>query len=215
MQGGGYDIPLNDMGEEQARCAAEALSGIPLDVVASSHLLRAKQTADAVHAAQTRGRSSRNLTSASSPPSRLVMAEFGEMRFGDLEGTAIHGPEATDNTRSRYAEIDDAMTEEGHLSWPGDGGESTYQVEERAIRGFSQLLASSEDGDRSHLAVVAHGRHNKVLLASLLRGEAREFKAIKQGNACINVFDWDEVDGIAVEVLVNYVNHAELDERHS
>eukprot|EP00536_Pseudo-nitzschia_multiseries_P016956 jgi/Psemu1/328390/estExt_fgenesh1_pg.C_13120002 len=38
IQGGGFDIPLNKTGKLQARLAAKALEGIPLDVVASSSM---------------------------------------------------------------------------------------------------------------------------------------------------------------------------------
>lgn len=225
MQGGGFDIPLNDNGLEQARCAAEALSGVNLDAVASSHLIRAVQTADVLHAFQSEARRDESLSSAAAPPSRVVMEEFGEMRFGVLEGNAIHGPEATDETRLRFSELNDAMAEDGHLTWPGEGAESTYEVEARARRGLEKFLRrfSGDDDDdggcEMHLAVVAHGRHNKVLLASLLRGDATEFKSIKQGNTCINVIDWEadeslEGGGRAVEVVLNYVDHAEVGERH-
>mmetsp|Transcript_56318 Transcript_56318/g.168601 ORF Transcript_56318/g.168601 Transcript_56318/m.168601 type:complete len:331 (-) Transcript_56318:582-1574(-) len=234
MQGGGYDIPLNDGGYEQARCAAEALSGIPLDAVASSHLLRARQTADVIHDASQSDearKKNRSLSSASSPPSRLIEVDFGEMRFGDLEGNAIHGPEATDETRRNFAEMNDAMAEDGRLTWPGEGAESIYDVEARARRGFNRLVQGGATGesdnggsgvvgdDWRHLAVVAHGRHNKVLLASLLWGDALDFRSIKQGNTCINVIDWEadageDGGGKAVEVLINYVDHAEVDDRH-
>lgn len=234
MQGGGYDIPLNDSGLEQARCAAEALAGVALDAVASSHLLRARQTADALHASQQAekrcrdDRSSLSSAASSTPPiARIVMDEFGEMRFGELEGNAIHGPEATDATRTRFAEVNDAMAEDGRLTWPGEGAESIYDVEDRARRGLDMLLRRFSGGDAGgtggerHLAVVAHGRHNKVLLASLLRGDATQFKSIKQGNTCINVIDWEADDsrsdgggGTAIEVVLNYVDHAEVDERH-
>lgn len=45
---GHLDIPLNDEGERQARLLAEALAPEPIDVVVSSDLQRARQTAQAV-----------------------------------------------------------------------------------------------------------------------------------------------------------------------
>uniref|UniRef100_A0A7R9ZCF0 Phosphoglycerate mutase n=1 Tax=Pseudictyota dubia TaxID=2749911 RepID=A0A7R9ZCF0_9STRA len=217
MQGGGYDIPLNEYGLAQARHVAEALGGIELDVVASSHLSRASQTADEVHAIQRRNCRARSLSAAVSPPSRVVMTDFGEMRFGELEGSAkgggIREARSVSQSAERLERCNKAMAEDGHWSWPGPDGESAYQVEERALHGLEELLGNGSDGDR-HVAIVSHSRTNKVLLASLLRGDATEFSSIEQGNTCINVFDWDEDEGKVHGVIVNYLDHAVINDMH-
>jgi len=45
---GHLDIPLNDEGERQARLLATALASEPLDLIVSSDLMRARQTAQAI-----------------------------------------------------------------------------------------------------------------------------------------------------------------------
>ena len=46
---GRIDVPLNEVGIEQARNAAKALKDVPLDIIFVSPLLRAKQTADIIN----------------------------------------------------------------------------------------------------------------------------------------------------------------------
>jgi broad specificity phosphatase PhoE len=82
LQGGGYDIPLNTQGRQQARSASNELSRIPLDAVVSSRLSRAKQTADTLY-------------SKHPSASRLVRPEFSEMSFGEFEGVKAKGSDAT------------------------------------------------------------------------------------------------------------------------
>ena len=92
LQGGGYDIPLNDMGKLQAASAASELSAVPIDVVCSSHLSRAHATADALHAAVSAAR-------GPGPVARAVDPRFGEMRFGSFEGSPVKGEGAPREVR--------------------------------------------------------------------------------------------------------------------
>ena len=61
---------------------------------------------------------------------------------------------------------------------------------------------SDSDGDENdddvnsihqhrHIAIISHGRTNKIMIASMLYGDAHpRFKEIKRGNTAINVLDW-------------------------
>jgi len=199
MQGGGHDIPLNRHGLKQAKCASDALSCVSMDVVASSHLARAIETADAIRM--------RHPSSVG-----MVLPDLGEMRFGDFEGLAIHGPEATEDTKERFCRFNERVAQDIHLKWPGEGGESTHQVGVRAQRAVEEILAQHPEA--RHLAVIAHGRLNKVLLALLILGDSSKFSPIKQGNTCINVIDFNENTDNFESVVINYVDHTEVDERH-
>jgi len=90
IQGGGYDVPLNATGKAQAMRAASALEGIPFDVVASSSLSRAKETADIVfdqlHCTSNNNNSNNNNKKHKHKPLRIVDGGFNEMRFGKFEG---------------------------------------------------------------------------------------------------------------------------------
>ena len=213
MQGGGFDIPLNEDGRKQAALVAQELSEIPLSVVASSHLQRARETADAVIVHRNRNRTptpSSSATAAVAAQQLVVMSGLGEMRFGDFEGLAIRGPEATGETKKRFERMKEQMERSPDVACPG-GGESTRCVETRARTAVDEILKQSLQNnaydDSRHIAIVAHGRTNKILLASLLEGDASQFGNIQQGNACINVIDFNESSDTWCKVLINYVDH--------
>lgn len=203
MQGGGFDIPLNDMGKRQAAAAAECLAGVPLDVVASSSLARAHATAEAIF--------KKHPTAA-----RVSDARFAEMRFGGFEGMVVKGKGADAVVTRAFAKVKQQQAADPGVQWPavveglgrgGDeglsAGESTHDVALRTREGLESLMTST-GSDASHVCIVAHGRVNRVLLASLL---TRTEDDIEQGNTCINVLDWDERQGTWSEILINYEGH--------
>jgi broad specificity phosphatase PhoE len=110
IQGGGFDIPLNNNGKLQALKAAEFLKDVPFDLIASSSLSRAKETADIIYNHHVAHYNSATATTSSttsstmslisddsklnyttrknvaSPPKRIIDKGFNEMRFGEFEG---------------------------------------------------------------------------------------------------------------------------------
>ena len=189
MQGGGFDLELNDSGKEQARRVAQELKNIPFGVIASSHLQRAQGTADAI---------------ASFHPTadRITQRGFGEMRFGNFEGLALRGPDCTKETTQRFQKVNDQMKQDKSVSWPG-GGESIGEVETRARLALDAVLAHHHP----YNCVVAHGRTNNVLLANLLRDDGLYFYKYRQGNCCINVVDL--LDGVYTDHFIRYEEHME------
>jgi broad specificity phosphatase PhoE len=192
MQGGGFDIPLNTHGIQQAQQAAEVLLlNIPqLDVICSSHLQRASKTADIVH----------DVHAANAK--RIVMPEFGEFRFGKFEGMALHGENNDEAMKKEFDQVNVTIYTDLHAKWP-EGGESTGDVNTRMRSGLDQLLLES---NKHHIAIVGHGRSNRVLLASLLYDDPLKHQYIQQGNTCINVLDVDE-EGVWTPQIINYVEH--------
>ena len=179
---GRTDNPLNANGRSQAAALSRFLVDQPLELITSSNLLRAAQTADVV-------------ASAHPMASRIPgLSELAEMCFGDFEGQRI--PEivtAKTAVEKAWADGDTAR------SWPGKGGESPDDVATRGRAGLRALgLLPAEDGDRActaaaatsarHVLVVAHGRFNKILLAAL-QGNISRASEVQQGNTCINVLD--------------------------
>ena len=73
---GTIDVPLNENGLEQAGYVAAELSKERLDVVASSNLKRAVQTADAIYAEQKQ----------EPRPVRIIEENLHELCFGDFDG---------------------------------------------------------------------------------------------------------------------------------
>jgi broad specificity phosphatase PhoE len=200
MQGGGFDIELNDNGRRQASQVALELMNLMANretvVLASSHLQRAAETADALHEIW-------KTQHAHLEVARVTLNEFGEMRFGSLEGNALRGPEATDESKALFRDNNYKMTQDKHVCWPG-GGESTADVETRGLQGLDALTKQYPDADL--LVIVAHGRFNKILLASLLYKNVLQHSEIEQGNTCINVID-QRKDGKYEQVVLNYLGH--------
>lgn len=190
IQGGGFDIPLNEAGRRQAALAAQQLTDLPIGVVASSHLERAEETA--------------NVVAEHFPKAiRVINHKLGEMRFGDFEGTAIKGPESTEENIEKFQAFTDAMHRDKAMAWPGHGGESVVDVQTRARAVLHQLLKDFPDCD--HVLLVAHGRFNKILLGHLLDFNENE---LKQGNTCINVLDVD-ADAAWHACVLNFTEHTD------
>mmetsp|Transcript_14456 Transcript_14456/g.20810 ORF Transcript_14456/g.20810 Transcript_14456/m.20810 type:complete len:259 (+) Transcript_14456:44-820(+) len=197
MQGGGFDIELNENGRQQARMVSKELAGIPIGVIASSHLKRANETANIVLREQQQQQ-----LKLQQAAKRVVLEEFGEMRFGNLEGMIIRGLQLTDKTKQIMMDMD-AVELDITARYPG-GGESTEEVETRARRGLQKIL--NDYPDEKHLAIVAHGRTNKILLASLVYNDALRCREIPQGNTCINVVDQDQHGKWTCRIL-NFLEH--------
>ena len=197
MQGGGYDIPLNTIGKRQAARARDLLATVKLDVVASSPLSRAKETADII---------------ASRHPSalRTVEDDFKEMRFGSFEGLVVKGSTVEKSVSDAFNEVRRKQAVDPTYSWPTTGqnsgtavGESPHTVRMRATAALEKLMASCSE-DTKHLCVVAHGRLNRILLGALFHVDD---STIDQGNTCINVVDFDEATGDFKAILINYEGH--------
>jgi broad specificity phosphatase PhoE len=212
MQGGGYDIELNESGRTQARRVAQELSSIPLDIVASSHLSRAAETADIVHEVQRQTHSSssqttttlRTTTTTTTTLERLRSERFGEMRFGKFEGAAIHGEECDQESHDKFWEVNYRIRADTSIRFPPDG-ESTDDVEERSRMALEAILDKYPDAN--HIAIVGHGRANQILLASILWNDVQRCHEIEQGNTCINALDFSETTETWNPLILNYTEH--------
>mmetsp|Transcript_26561 Transcript_26561/g.73014 ORF Transcript_26561/g.73014 Transcript_26561/m.73014 type:complete len:388 (-) Transcript_26561:141-1304(-) len=293
IQGGGFDVPLNETGKLQARQTAKALEGIPLDVVASSSMSRAKETADILMETILAGNNNNNNNNGSSNHNnngssnhrlirRFVDSGFDEMKFGALEGlryTAITDQERYERFLSIKQKVaddpdycfpgcitsttttttsDDENQDHDHDPWgetkiereesftnerPRSSttqGESIRIVQERSMGALSRVILDDggsnhnhyyhdhdPDNDTAarHIAIVAHGRTNKILIAAMLHGEAhRRFREIQQGNVNISVLDYEstpkarsdedakeqsDTRGCWKSQLLNYTQHVE------
>ena len=181
---GRTDNPLNDVGRSQAAALARYLASEPIELVASSTLMRASTTADAV--------------ATYHPGARRVSDErFVEMGFGDLEGQKLS------DIQPRYKATTAAWAAGATgTAWPN--GESCDDVGERGLAGLRSLgLLGNGPAAATcprHVLVAAHGRFNKILIASL-QGDRAKCSEIAQGNTCINVIDLAPDGACTVQVL--------------
>ena len=211
LQGGCADIALNEKGKQQANRMARELQavGASFDLVASSHLQRACQTADEL---------CRLLSPASGSiperdPGRQTFPGFREMEYGEHEGLPIKGPNCTRQTTEIFNRYKNPMMQGNmDLAWPG--GESLRQVEQRALNTLQEILSnettSTTIGPPKQIAIVGHAIMNRLLLAATLRGDGKQFGDFPQDNCCINVID-QLPDGSFEAVVLNYNQHTLID----
>ena len=169
IQGGGFDIPLNDNGRQQAVSTALALEDVPLGVVASSQLSRAKETADILWARHSETVQDR----------RVIYNGLAEMRFGEFEGLAWRDQELDPALADRFKVISRELKQNVDKAFPG-GGESTRDVQKRSTAALHQIL--QDFPDQQHIAIVSHGRTNKVLIAATAMGDVMKFRDVKQSS---------------------------------
>ena len=192
---GRTDNPLNANGKAQAEALGRYLASEPIDLITSSTLMRASQTCEAI--------AKRHETARRVAPS----SNFVEMCFGDLEGRRI--PEIDAEYKSQVAAW---RAGENGRAWPGPGGESPNAVAARGRAGLEALgvlnpAAASDATAGRRVLVVAHGRFNKILMASLC-GDVSKSSDLQQGNCCINVLDIAP-DGTVVSIVTDIREHLE------
>lgn len=166
---GHTDWDLTDLGREQARCTAQRLQDVPVDVVLSSDLLRAKHTAQAV--ANLRG-----LQVQTDPGFREIFVGPWE---GQLETDVIaREPEALAAWRRELKHV--------------PGGESIQQLYDR-VRAALDRAAMLYAGKR--VVVVTHATPIR-LLTCVLSGRPLEDAAqiTPVSNASVTTVVWDGTD---------------------
>ena len=219
LQSGCADICLNEKGQHQAKqmtCELQA-AGATFDLIASSHLQRACQTADALCCLLTT--TTTTLTTGNDnvkdSMARRTFPGFREMDYGDHEGLPIKGPASTSQSLDIFNRYKDPMMQgDMDLEWPG--GESLRQVEQRALQTLQELLetprydAAGTADPPKRIAIVAHAILNRLLLAATLRGDGKHFVDFPQDNCCINVID-QLPDGTFQAVVLNYNQHILLE----
>jgi probable phosphoglycerate mutase len=172
-------VPLNADGRRQARAAAHALAGVPLDRVITSGLLRGTETAALVIAG-------RDLPLENRP-------ELREIEPGRL--SALEQVSAEEVERAFLGCLAHGLERDSRFL----GGETFGSLLDRVVPCFQALLA---DAGWRHLLIVAHGVVNRALLSGVLGGLAG-FAGLEQDAGCINLIEVDEAGRCLVRLL-NY-----------
>lgn len=150
---GSWDVELNDVGHRQAEILAESLHEVPFDAATSSHLSRARDTAEAI------------LRHHPNVPLD-VDRDFAEWDFGELEGKdfarlVTDYPDLARQLRDPQASL---------VAWPG--GESSVDFGQRVARGLDRLLTRY---DHHRVAVITHGGVISTFMLCLIgRGSRKE-----------------------------------------
>ncbi|MCG3181248.1 MAG: Phosphoserine phosphatase 1 [Phycisphaerae bacterium] len=179
---GSIDVPLSEVGVEQARAAARRLADVPLAACYASPMGRARETARLIAA----------------PHGLEVAVEPGlmDLNNGQWEGkterdVAAEWPDLSALWRSRPHEV----------QFPG--GESLAVVRDRSSEAVVRLAARHEG---ESILLVSHRAPCRLICCTLLGLDATHFAAVRQDNACIDIFQRDAT-GRWVVRLLNGVDH--------
>lgn len=147
FQGQSCDLGLNAAGIAQAQDFAEGLKDKNIELIVSSPLRRALETAEII---------SRTLKVP-----MQVNSHFIEGNFGDIEGKTKE--ELTIEENKIFA--DWIKLNPQHLDIRFKGGESKSQIQNRAIAGLKSLLKCPQ----THIAIATHSTVLRVILLYLGR----------------------------------------------
>ncbi|ALE93370.1 phosphoglycerate mutase [Arthrobacter alpinus] len=157
------DLPLTELGEEQARSARAALFGTTFDLALTSPLQRARRTAE-----------------LAGYPEAQVEPNAVEWDYGDYEG--INSADVRDNNPG-YLIWDDGVP----------NGETLEQVAARADAIVARVRAPQPDGSMAaNVLLVAHGHFLRILTARWLGLEASQGRHFLLGTAKVCMLGWDK-----------------------
>ena len=161
---GQIDIPLNWKGIEQAEKVADFLKDIPLQVIYTSTLQRARTTAEIIGKAK-----------GIKPQETDALRE---MSFGIWENM-----NSKDIQKNYAKEWKDFFASPASTTIPQ--GESMSEVQKRAYPVVQQILDEHPEGD---VAFVAHGGIIRVLICTMLGLDLNRAWHLHVGNASITCF---------------------------
>jgi broad specificity phosphatase PhoE len=161
---GHKDVPLDEVGREEALLVGERLKEEGIKGVYSSPLSRAKETAEAIaqfHNVEVQ-----------------CMAGLTDLNFGEWEGQSL------EEVKKRYPDL--------YKQWQGaphkvifPGGEGLAAVSSRAMEAVKEII---ERYPQEAVALVSHRVVLKVLICALLGLDNSHFWNIAQDTTAINCF---------------------------
>jgi broad specificity phosphatase PhoE/ribonuclease HI len=176
------DIPLTEVGREQAAAAAARLAARGgIDVIVSSPLRRARWTAEAV-------------ADATGAP-LVIEDDLAELDFGKWDGMSFA------EARAQYPAELTAWTGNADIAPPG--GESFTAVGHRVVAALDRLLAAYPERT---VVVVSHVTPIKTLLCRALLAPPAALFRIFLDVASLSEIDWF-ADGPAVVRSMNDTGH--------
>jgi broad specificity phosphatase PhoE len=174
---GNIDVPLADVGHEQARSLAEYVKDVPFAALYSSDLSRAAQTAEAI--ARVTGL----------PVIQDV--RLREMHLGVFQG----------HTHDEHMQKFPDLVKANELDFWGfrfPEGETRRDVQDRVYAFYQDALARHPD---QTIAVVTHGGPVRMILYKLF-GETDEYRSLKVTNTSITVIAQEGQDAPVLESVV-------------
>jgi len=160
VQGKGVDAPLNELGRKQSDAFFQVYKHVKFDVVYTSSLLRAQQTAS-------------QFIALGIP--HIIDSNLDEIGWGDAEGKANF----TD-----HSDIFENLTTEwkaGNIYYKMPGGESPFDVQQRQLKFIEALKAT----DYKTVLIATHGRFIRALMCTLTQRPLSEMDQFDHTNLCL------------------------------
>jgi alpha-ribazole phosphatase len=174
------DPPLNEEGIRQSRQLAARLTGMRIDRVYSSDLVRARQTAEIIF-----------------PKDSIEStADWREMNFGLFEGLTH------EQIMHRYPTLYRKWVDDPAEVKPPEG-EGLRDLCKRVQEGISAVVSRHKDGT---VAVVTHGGPIRIALCDALQFGLARFWQVQQALGAWNAIDYAEGAPPAV-IVMNDVSH--------
>ena len=159
------DIPLSDVGRQQAQCTAKRLQNVDFDVAYSSDLCRAKETAKIILGKRNiQIKTSRNLR---------------EYNKGVFEG--LHRSEYSLRYPDQYQA---SLTRD--LDFAPESGESVRQVHDR-VSEFGTFITSEHPND--DILIAGHGGSLRALVVHLLSLSLETTWKLATSNCSLTIID--------------------------
>lgn len=171
---GRTDIELNDYGRELAKKTGEALMDTEIDVIYSSPLKRAYETASLIR----NGRDIEIITDD----------RLRELCFGCYEGENFSELIKDGNLTFKY------FFKQPELYVPAPDGETLEHLIERAGN-FMQEVIEPLANDKTRVMIVAHGALNKAIMSYIKKHDISKFWSGGLQQNC-NVMIVDYTDGV-------------------
>ncbi len=182
LQGCRLDTPLTRRGRRQAEALAVRLAEAEVDDVVASPMARARETAEICAA-----------------PHGLAVRldlELVEFDWGVWTGLPLD-----DEMDRSVAELR-AKWRSGDVDAAPPRGESPLDAGARAAHVLARLRAVRPAAP----LVVAHGRFNRILVATLLGRDLARMDEVRQRNGSISIFEWDG-EKPATSLVLDDVSH--------
>lgn len=185
---GQSDIPLNEYGKELGHITADALKDIPFDIVYSSPLIRAKETAEILV-------KNRNLEIHEDH--RLV-----EMSFGEGEGESL--PEIHAHPEMKLHNFIHNPRE----YTPPVGGETFEELYDRCKSFIKDIIIPSENKYNTML-IVGHGALIRGFIHNINNRPSKNFWIVTHKNCSVTIADCIEGKLTLLEEAKIYYNEKE------
>lgn len=163
---GHTDVPLDELGFEQAYTLRDHFKQIPIDAVFTSPLKRCLQTTEV-------------LCEGKQMPYTTVEA-LSEINMGDWENVSVA------HMKEYYPKLYAKRGEDLEHFTPTHG-ESFHAMAKRVRKAFEKIVHEASGS----IIIVAHAGVNRMILTHLFGIEINDMFSIIQPYGCVNALTWD------------------------